>query len=628
MPGATAHRVTPLAYLCAVAGESRVERVKKSAEYRFLALLTRVDPVLGGAWWVFVVVRSALPALFAVSMGALITAVHQGDAVGAPLWTVGVLFALTEVLPPINGALSANLAQKTITHLHDLLLEASLSPAGIAHLEKPEINDLLTQARDFDLGITGPPLSASLPRIADGFVELGGGIAMSLLLFGYRWWAPFLAGFGWLWSHRLLRKSSVWKAWEDPSVVDEMRHVNYAYSLAVRAPAAKEIRMFGLADWTVDRYFSRRKKMVELIIKARALKKAPITLAIAAIAGGNVTLFWSIANDASSGAIAIGTVTMFAQAALGTSALAFGEVDWWFRQGSQPVPVVLDLVDDMQSSAAVARDGRVPAPSPSNAIVFDNVTFAYRDGPKIFDGLSLTIPAGKSLAVVGQNGAGKTTLAKLLCRLYDPVDGAILVDGTALSDLDLDQWRAQLAAVFQDYIKYELPLADNVAPTGGDREEIARALRDAAAGELADLDTVLSRAYEGGTDLSGGQWQRVALARALYAVHTGAGVVLLDEPTAQLDVRGEAEIFDRILTATKGKTTILISHRFATVRHADLICVLEHGKVIELGTHDELIAQGGRYRTMFDLQAARFEEEGFTGDPEETDEDAVEGVNA
>src|SRR4029077_2614675 len=147
----------------------------------------------------------------------------------------------------------------------------------------------------------------------------GGGISLSLVLLGYRWWAPVLAGAGWGWSHRLLRKSSVWKAWEDPTVVDEMRHVNYAYNLAVRAPAAKEIRLFGLADWTVDRYFSRRKRMVELTIKARSLKKAPITLAIVAIAGGNVVLFWSLARDASAGRITIGMVTVFAQCALGAS---------------------------------------------------------------------------------------------------------------------------------------------------------------------------------------------------------------------------------------------------------------------------------------------------------------------
>jgi ATP-binding cassette subfamily B protein len=145
---------------------------------------------------------------------------------------------------------------------------------------------------------------------------------------------------------------------------------------------------------------------------------------------------------------------------------------------------------------------------------------------------------------------------------------------------------------------------------------VNRVLTSAGAAKLAGLDTVLARGYEGGTELSGGQWQRIALARALCAIEIGAGVVLLDEPTAQLDVRGEAEIFDRILAATRHCTTILISHRFSTVRHADRICVLEKGRVIELGTHDELIAKGGRYRTMFDLQAQRFieDEEGITYD--------------
>jgi ABC-type multidrug transport system fused ATPase/permease subunit len=224
----------------------------------------------------------------------------------------------------------------------------------------------------------------------------------------------------------------------------------------------------------------------------------------------------------------------------------------------------------------------------------------------VLDGLDLTIPSGSSLAIVGQNGAGKTTLAKLLCRLYDPQSGSIEVDGVDIRDLDLVSWRTRLAAVFQDFVRFELPLRDNVAPAGASEDSIRASLEDAGASTLASLDTVLARGYEGGTDLSGGQWQRVALARALCAVKNGARVVLLDEPTAQLDVRGEAEIFERLLAATRHATTILISHRFSTVRHADQICVLEQGKVVELGSHDELMAKGGRYKTMFDLQAQRF----------------------
>jgi ABC-type multidrug transport system fused ATPase/permease subunit len=243
---------------------------------------------------------------------------------------------------------------------------------------------------------------------------------------------------------------------------------------------------------------------------------------------------------------------------------------------------------------------------PAREIRFRDVTFAYPSSPPVLEHFDLTIPAGSSIAIVGQNGAGKTTLAKLLCRLYDPQSGAIEADGIDVRQIDVAAWRARITAVFQDFIRLELPLRDNVAPSGASDEIVRAALESAGATGLASPDTILARGYANGTDLSGGQWQRVALARAMAAVSLGAGVVLLDEPTAQLDVRGEAEIFERILAATRQCTTILISHRFSTVRQADRICVLEQGRVVELGTHDELIALGGRYQTMFDLQAQRF----------------------
>src|SRR5215472_4785103 len=263
----------------------------------------------------------------------------------------------------------------------------------------------------------------------------------------------------------------------------------------------------------------------------------------------------------------------------------------------------------MRPAGALPSGNRPADATPAREIRLRDVTFGYPASAPVLKHFDLTIPAGSSLAIVGQNGAGKTTIAKLLCRLYDPQSGAIEIDGRDIREFDLASWRSRVAAVFQDFIRLELPLRDNVAPAGAPDDVVRAALEAAGATNLAALDTVLARGYDGGTDLSGGQWQRLALARALAAVTLGAGVVLLDEPTAQLDVRGEAEIFDRLLAATRHCTTILISHRFSTVRHADRICVLEQGRVIELGTHDELMALGGRYRTMFDLQASRFGEE-------------------
>jgi ATP-binding cassette, subfamily B, bacterial len=301
--------------------------------------------------------------------------------------------------------------------------------------------------------------------------------------------------------------------------------------------------------------------------------------------------------------------------------IAFGGFNWALDGAAAPVAAVLRLEPAMGPAGNLASGDRRADGMPAREIRFRDVTFAYDTSTApVLAGFDLTILAGSSLAIVGQNGAGKTTLAKLLCRLYDPQGGAIEVDGVDLRDLDLDSWRSRVTAVFQDFIRFELPLRDNVAPAGAPDDAILAALQEAGAAELASLDTILARGYDGGTDLSGGQWQRIALARALCAVRLGAGLILLDEPTAQLDVRGEAEIFDRILAATRDCTTILISHRFSTVRHADRICVLEHGRVIELGTHDELMALGGRYRTMFDLQAQRFargqgdEEEGAVYD--------------
>jgi ABC-type multidrug transport system fused ATPase/permease subunit len=385
----------------------------------------------------------------------------------------------------------------------------------------------------------------------------------------------------------------------------------------VDPPASKELRLFGLAGWTIDRFIARRTRLHELQYAATRLRERPVIWSMLVVVSANVLVFWLLASAAAAGRISLGEVVVYVQSAVGVSMIAFGGFSWALDGAAAPVAAVLRLEPAMRPAGALPSGNRPADTKPAREIRLRDVSFAYAGGAPVLERFDLTIPAGSSLAIVGQNGAGKTTIAKLLCRLYDPQSGAIEIDGVDIRKFDLASWRSRVAAVFQDFIRLELPLRDNVAPAGAPDDVVCAALESAGATNLATLDTVLARGYDDGTDLSGGQWQRIALARALASVKMGAGVVLLDEPTAQLDVRGEAEIFDRLLTATRHCTTILISHRFSTVRHADRICVLEHGRVIELGTHDELMALGGRYRTMFDLQAQRFnvpDEEGTTYD--------------
>jgi ATP-binding cassette subfamily B protein len=597
---------------------STFTRLRARKEWQFFAVLRRADPALAYAWWLLLILRGLLPAALAVTTGLVVGAVSRRDPLFLTLALAGTIFVALQVLAPIHQAVSANLGDRTAAWLYDRLTEACARPPGLAHLEDPTLTTDLAVARDFDLGMTGPPLAISIDFIAGGLVGTIVGIASAAVLFAFAWWAAILLAGAWLATHWLLRESAVWRDRNTSEVRAAQRDADYAYRLAVEAGPARELRLFGLAEWTLRRFVERRSLLHRLQYEATRLRERPVLWSLLLVLAANIVVAWAIAQDATSGALTLGGAVIFAQAAIGTSAIAFGGLNWAMDGAAAPVAAVLRLEPAMKPAGALAFGTRTAgATSPARDIRFRDVTFAYPGGAPVLDHFDLTIPAGTSLAIVGQNGAGKTTLAKLLCRLYDPQAGTIEVDGVDIRDYEIRSWRRRLTAVFQDFIHYERSLRANVAPLGAADDVIVRALELAGAADLASLDTVLARGYTDGTELSGGQWQRVALARALCAVQLGAGIVLLDEPTAQLDVRGEAEIFERLLAATRHCTTILISHRFSTVRQADRICVLEHGKVVELGSHDELMVRGGRYRTMFELQAARFgveEEEGKTYD--------------
>jgi ATP-binding cassette subfamily B protein len=587
-----------------------IDRLRSRQEWALFGALRRAAPFEAGLWWVGIVLRGALPAAIAVASGWLISAVTDGTSLTPPLIMVGVVFVASQVIGPLHEALGSDLGNRTATWLNDRLMAATLDPPGVAHLERADLTDELSIARDFDLGITGPPLSYGMNFVADGLVGLAAGAASAVVLARYGWWQAIVLVLAWSSTHWILRESAVWFDRRTPAVMRAQRLADYSYRLAVDPPAAKEVRLFGLADWVIDRFAVQRRRLYDLQYEATRLREKSVAGALAIVIAANLLAFWTLGARAADGRLDLADAIVALQAAIGVGAIAFGGLNWALDGAAAPVAAVRSLEAVMGPAGALDTSGRVAVESARGPeLRFRDVSFGYPGGPLVLDGFDLTIPGGSSLAIVGQNGAGKTTLAKLLCRLYDPLSGSVEAGGIDLRAIDLADWRGHVAAVFQDFVRFELPLRDNVAPSRGvSDDDVLAALDGAGARSVATLDTTLAKGYPGGTDLSGGQWQRVALARALAGVRGGAGVVLLDEPTAQLDVRGEAEIFERILAATRGRTTILVSHRFSTVRHADRICVLEHGAVVELGTHDELMARGGRYRTMFDLQASRFVE--------------------
>lgn len=403
------------------------------------------------------------------------------------------------------------------------------------------------------------------------------------------------------------------------------RESEYLRDLALRAPAAKEIRLFGLLPWLTARYRQVHWSWLRPVWRER--RRIYLWPYFWYTGFGLLVTAMVLAGVAGAGAAALTNLALVVQAVMGGLRLGdfYPEADVQTQFGMNAYQAVRTFERGVESHLAGATTpggattpaGRTPAPVPREAIVFDRVRFQYpghRDRP-VFRDLTLRIPAGACTAIVGVNGAGKTTLVKLLTRLYEPEAGRITVDGTDIRSYDLDSWRSRIAVIFQDFNRYEVSVAENIGYGAvdhlDDRGQIRRAAADAGTLDVLEalpsgLDTPLARHVTGGAELSGGQWQRVALARALFRLRHGGAVLVLDEPTASLDVRAEARFFDEFVRLTRGATTILISHRFSTVRHADHIVVLADGEVAEEGTHDELLCRDGRYAQLFRLQAERF----------------------
>ncbi len=343
----------------------------------------------------------------------------------------------------MHFALGMNLGSRTSNWLNEQLMVACIEPPGVAHLERTDLINDLTMARDFDLGITGPPLSISMDFIASGLVQLVSGLAAALVLFGFAWWAPIVLVVGWGSTHWMLRESAVWRDRNTNEVRDAQRHADYAYRLAVDAPAAKEVRLFGLADWVVDRFVDRRRRLYELQWRAHAAARASSTRLSRDRDGRQRAGLLATRRRRGRRPPHLEAVVVYVQTAIGTSAIAFGGLSWALDGAAAPAAAVARLRGAMAPVGALTNGTRSAAGLPAAHVHFRDVTFAYPDtSANVLERFDLSIPAGGSLAIVGQNGAGKTTLAKLLCRLYDPVDGTIEIDG-----IDLPRLRPRRLAV-------------------------------------------------------------------------------------------------------------------------------------------------------------------------------------
>jgi ATP-binding cassette subfamily B protein len=556
------------------------------------------------------VARGIAPNLLYVGTSALAAALANARDDATLAVAIGVvtgLFFLVQIGEPVAEPLANALGRRVETDLQRSVIVASLTPPTIAHLETDTFREAMTTARDWE-NTAHPPAAAVNGLVYLVTAGVWAGVS-GLFLIQFIWWAPLIVMGGWLtmtlWGTRFreVRESA------QRTSATTLRRAVYYRDLAFEGPSARESRIFGLADWLRGHSDDHWRAGMARIWDARSATRSLGIGGVAVLVLGYLLLFALIMQAAFSGTIDVAHATLYVQACGGIAYLWMPWAVLALKESTGPIRSVVGAV----GRPARPTPGRDPAGMPHRTIAFRNVAFTYPGQPSpVYDDLDLVLRAGESIAIVGANGAGKTTLVKLLCGLLDVDRGTVLVDDVALMELDRAAWEGRVAAIFQDFVRYPFSARENVAlgRTAASPDALDRALDRAMAGPaIADLpdglETPLSRDF-GGVDLSGGQWQRIALARAMYAVERGASVLILDEPTAHLDIRAEAELFDRFLELTRGLTTVLISHRFSSVRHAQRIVVLERGRIVEDGTHPQLVAAGGLYATMFREQAQHF----------------------
>ncbi|MEL7123374.1 MAG: ABC transporter ATP-binding protein [Bacteroidota bacterium] len=529
------------------------------------------------------------------------------------LWTLVVLeLVLVVFSDTINRAIS--LLDSLLGDLFSNKTSAELirhaSKLDLYQFENPAFYDKLERARRQTNGRTAL-MSQVLSQIQDTItiITLGGALIafnpwlILLLIIAV---IPSFVGE----SYFNQKSYSLTRSW-----TPERRELDYLRYIGASDQTAKEVKIFSLSNFLVERFTVLADKYYKAN-RSIAIKRASWGIILSAL--GSAAYYGAyifIINQTLLQIITIGTLTFLAGSFSRMQSMLQGIMNR-FSRIAEGALYLQDLFDFFALQPSINDEAsKFSFPDKvQKGYTFENVSFKYPNSDKwAIKNLTLHLPAGQKLALVGENGAGKTTLVKLLARLYEPTEGRILIDGIDIKNYELESLRRNIGVIFQDYIRFQLKAKENIAI--GNIEELRdqELIEDAAQKSLADqvvttlpqeYEQVLGKRFAGGVDLSGGQWQKIALARAYMR---DAQLLILDEPTSALDARAEHEVFQRFTDLIAGKTAVLISHRFSTVRMADKILFLEHGQKLEYGSHDELIAQNGKYAELFHLQAQGYQ---------------------
>ncbi|MFI0938575.1 ABC transporter ATP-binding protein [Streptomyces sp. NPDC021020] len=540
------------------------------------------------------------------------------DAALAPLLGIGGALLLSHVLDAVKSVLEHDVSQQIDGRLRARVRRLSLRPETITHIEDPRFQDDLVRAADIGLASEGRERSPGMAAAAQLslLARLVSAVFSALVLARYSWLLAVAILAAAVATRAVLRRQWLHLASVSDAAAPVERRTRYWSSVLSGSRDAKEVRLYGLARYFGDLRTRDAQRWIDTYLTELrgVLRGQHWALVLAGASAFTGMLLPALA--ASSGSISVSLLASSLVAAWAILAISFiGREAFDIERGVKSYDAVVRLTAEGRQWS-VAEHGRAPLRTAQPGIRFDGVCFGYPGSDRrILDGLDLEVRAGEVTAIVGGNGVGKTTLIKLLSGLYRPTSGRILLDGQDLADVDLTAWRRRLAVVFQDFVHYPLSVGENIRLSAPEQAADEQALRDALllagatdvlSGREGELGSSLWSGGTGADGLSGGQWQQLAIARAVYALGHGRTCVVLDEPTAHLDVRAETRFYQQVVTSLPGATVLLISHRLSTVRHADRILVLRDGRLAEQGNHRELMAHAGEYARLFALQAERF----------------------